>query len=280
MISPIQYRAGNLGDAKGTGVGKRKLVPTLLQKPGPAPKRTEKPARNRLLSALSRADYRHLEPHLELVSLEMKQKVYEPSQPIKYAYFPLTGLISMVTVMQSGKAIEAATIGNEGMVGLPLFLGVDRTPSQAYAQVPGKSLRIPAEMFQKEVRRSGGLARILQLYTQALLVQISQAMACNSLHSLPQRTARWLLMTHDRVATERFPLSQELLSLMLGVRRAGVNEVATQLRRSGLIQYQRGVMEIVDRAGLEAVCCECYGVIQAEFTRLLGAPRKQGPVRT
>jgi CRP-like cAMP-binding protein len=121
---------------------------------------------------------------------------------------------------------------------------------------------------------------MLQLYTQALLVQISQAMACNSLHPLPQRTARWLLMTHDRVAAERFPLSQELLGLMLGVRRAGVNEVATQLRQAGLIQYQRGVIEIVDRVGLEAACCECYGVIQAEFMRLLGAPQKQGPVRT
>ena len=255
----------------------QKRMPRSPQKRGAATKAKADQPTNRLLSALSAADYQRLAPHLELVRLNMKQRVYEPYQPIEYAYFPLTGLISMVTVMQSGKAIESATVGNEGMVGLPLFLGVDRTTSQAYAQVPGESLRIKAEVFQKEVRRPGGLARMLQLYTQALLVQISQAMACNGLHAIPQRTARWLLMTHDRVAAERFPLSQELLGLMLGVRRAGVNEVATKLRQAGLIQYRRGVVEIVDRAGLEATSCECYGVIQAEFERLLGAPQKQGP---
>ena len=205
----------------------------------------------------------------------MKHVAYESNQPIKYAYFPLTGLASVVTVMQGGKTIEVATIGNEGMVGLPLFLGVDRTAGQAFTQVPGDSLRIKADVFQKEVRRQGGLARMLQLYTQALLVQISQAMACNGIHSLEQRTARWLLMTHDRVAAQRFPLSQEFLGEMLGVRRAGVSEVATKLRKAGLIRYSHGVIEILDRAGLEAASCECYGVIQAEFNQLLGVPQKQ-----
>jgi len=252
-------------------------MPPVKQKRGPAKKGSGDKPSNRLLSALSAADYQRLIPQMEVVSLDMRQVIYEPYQPIEYAYFPLTGLISLVTVMRSGKAIESATIGNEGMVGLPLFLGVDHTTSQAYAQVPGESVRIPAKVFQKEARRQRGLARMLQLYTQALLVQISQAMACNGLHSIPERTARWLLMTHDRVAAERFPLSQELLGFMLGVRRAGVNEVATKLRKAGLIQYQRGVVEIVDRAGLEAAACECYGVIQAEFDRLLGAPQKQGP---
>jgi CRP-like cAMP-binding protein len=232
---------------------------------------------NRLLSALSPADYKRLAPHLELVRLEMKQVAYETNQLIEYAYFPLTGLASMVTLMKGGKAIEVATIGNEGMIGLPLFLGVDRTAGRAFTQVPGDSLRMRADDFQKEVRRQGGLARMLQLYTQALLVQISQSMACNGTHLIYQRTARWLLMTHDRVATDRFPLSQEFLGQMLGVRRAGVTEVASKLRAAGLIRYSRGTIEIVDRTGLEAAACECYGVIQAEFVRLLGAPQKQGP---
>lgn len=223
---------------------------------------------------MSAADYQRLAPHLELVHLEMKHMVYESEQPIEYAYFPLTGLASMVTIMKGGKTIEVATIGNEGMVGLPLFLGVNRTAGQAYTQVPGDSLRIKAEVFRKEVSRQAGLARTLQLYTQAFLVQISQGMACNGIHSIEQRTARWPLMTHDRVAAERFPLSQEFLSQMLCVRRAGVNEVATKFRKAGLIRYSRGVIEIVDRAGLEAASCECYGVIQAEFNRLSGAPAK------
>lgn len=182
----------------------------------------------------------------------------------------------MVTVMKSGKAVEVATIGNEGMVGLPLFLGVDRTAGRAFTQVPGDSLRIRADHFQKEVRRQGAFSRMLQLYTQALLVQISQSMACNGIHLIYQRTARWLLMTHDRVASNRFPLSQEFLGQMLGVRRAGVSEVASRLQKAGLIRYTRGSIEILDRPGLEAAACECYGVIEAEFVRLLGAPQKQG----
>jgi CRP-like cAMP-binding protein len=163
------------------------------------------------------------------------------------------------------------------MVGLPLFLGVNTTPSRAFTQVPGDSVRIGAKAFQREVSRQGGFAKMLQIYTQALMVQISQGMACNGIHSIEQRTARWLLMTHDRVAAQEFPLSQEFLGQMLGVRRAGVSEVASKLQRAGLIRYHRGVIKILDRAGLEDASCECYGVIQQEFDRLLGAPQKQGP---
>ncbi len=231
---------------------------------------------NRLLAALSPADHKRLAPYMETVHLEMKHVAFSPNRPIKYAYFPLTGIASMLTLMKGGKAVEVATIGNEGMVGLPLFLGVNVTPSQAFTQVPGDSIRIKAGPFQKEVARQGGFAKMLQLYTQALMVQISQGMACNGIHSIPQRTARWLLMTHDRVAAQKFPLSQEFLGQMLGVRRASVSEIASKLRQAGLIRYSRGVIEIVDRAGLEAASCECYSVIQQEFNRLLGAPRKQG----
>jgi CRP-like cAMP-binding protein len=250
------------------GTSKRKR-PSKVQ---PA---TAKPT-NRLLSALSSADYKRLAPHLEEVHLENKHVAFEANQPIEYAYFPLTGIASMVTVMGNGKAVEVATIGNEGMVGLPLFLGVNVTPSRAFTQVPGDSIRIKADAFQKEVRRQGGLAKMLQTYTQALIVQISQGMACNGTHSIYQRTARWLLMTHDRVAAQKFPLSQEFIGNMLGVRRAGVSEVASKLQKAGLIRYSRGIIEIVDRAGLEAASCECYNLIQREFDRLLGAPQKQG----
>ena len=206
----------------------------------------------------------------------MKHMAFDTNKPIEYAYFPLTGVASMQTVMENGKAVEVATIGNEGMVGLPLFLGVNSTPNRAFTQVPGESLRIAAAGFQKEIKRQAGLAKMLHIYTQALMVQISQGMACNGIHLIEQRTARWLLMTHDRVASERFPLSQEFLGQMLGVRRASVSEVASKLQRDGLIRYNRGVMEILDRAGLETASCECYGVIQQEFDRLLGAPQKQG----
>jgi CRP-like cAMP-binding protein len=233
--------------------------------------------KNRLLSALTPADYKRLAPYMETVHLEMKHMAFEPNKPIEYAYFPLTGIASMLTVMKGGKAVEVATIGNEGMVGLPLFLGVNITPSQAFTQVPGDSIRIKAEAFQKEAGRQGGFAKMLQLYTQALLVQISQGMACNGIHSIEQRAARWLLMTHDRVAAQKFPLLQEFLGQMLGVRRASVSEVSSKFQKAGLIRYNRGVIEILNRAGLESASCECYAVIQEEFNRLLGSPQKQGP---
>ncbi len=232
---------------------------------------------NRLLSALPRPDYERLAPDLETVHLKMKDVAFEANQPIEYAYFPITGVASMVTVMKGGRAVEVATVGNEGMVGLSLSLGVNKTPSRAFTQVPGESIRIKADAFQKEMRRQGELAKIMQIYTQALIVQISQGMACNGIHSIYQRTARWLMMTHDRVAAQRFPLSQEFIGAMLGVRRASVSEVASKLQKAGFIRYNRGIMEIVDRAGLEGASCECYAVIQQEFDRLLGAPRKQGP---
>ena len=174
--------------------------------------------------------------------------------------------------MEDGEGVEVATIGNEGMVGLPLFLGVDRTSGKAFTQVPGESLRMKAGAFKKEIARQEDLTQTLQLYTQALMVQISQGMACNGRHSIRQRCARWLLMTHDRVGAETFPLSQEFLALMLGVRRASVNKVATELKRDGLIQYSRGMIRIVNRKELEDSSCECYQVIKREFDRLLGSP--------
>jgi len=212
---------------------------------------------------------------MERVVLESKELGYDLNQPIQFVYFPLTAVFSLVTIMEDGEGVEVATIGNEGMVGLPLFLGVDRTSARAFTQVPGESLRMPAAAFKEEIRRQGPLTQTLQVYTQALMVQISQGMACNGIHSIRQRCARWLLMTHDRVAAETFPLSQEFLALMLGVRRAGVNKVATELKQAGLIQYSRGVIRILNRKELEDTSCECYQVIKREFDRLLGSPQNR-----
>jgi CRP-like cAMP-binding protein len=249
------------------GVGDRRLKPREQQFPNPLV--------NRLLAALPKADYKRIMTRMERVSLEIKQLAYDVDKPIKFVYFPLTAVFSLVTVMEDGDGVEVATIGNEGMIGLPLFLGVDRTSGKAFTQVPGDSLRMTTTAFKQEIRRQGPLTQTLQLYTQALMVQISQGMACNGIHSIRQRCARWLLMTHDRVAAETFPLSQEFLALMLGVRRAGVNEVATELKQAGLIQYSRGVIRILNRKELEDTSCECYHVIRREFDRLLGSPQKQ-----
>jgi len=233
------------------------------------------PPVNRLLAALPKADYTRIMTRMERVSLESKQLAYDVDKLIKFVYFPLTAVFSLVTVMEEGEGVEVATIGNEGVIGLPLFLGVDRTSGKAFVQVPGDSLRMKAAAFKEQIARQGALTQTLQLYTQALMVQISQGMACNGIHSIEQRCARWLLMTHDRVAAETFPLSQEFLALMLGVRRAGVNKVATELKQAGLIQYSRGVIRILNRKVLEATSCECYQVIKREFDRLLGSPQKQ-----
>ena len=233
------------------------------------------PPFNRVLAALPKTAYKRIMPQMERVLLENKQLAYDVDKPIQYVYFPLTGVFSLVTFMEDGEGVEVATIGNEGMIGLPLFLGVDRTSGKAFTQVPGDSLRMTAAAFKEQIKRHKTLAQTLQLYTQALMVQISQGMACNGRHSIRQRCARWLLMTHDRVGAETFPLSQEFLALMLSVRRAGVNKVATELKKAGLIQYSRGMIRIVNRKELEDTSCECYQVIKREFDRLLGSPLKQ-----
>jgi CRP-like cAMP-binding protein len=233
------------------------------------------PPGNRILAALPKAACNRIVAQMKRVVLKNRQIAYDVNKPIKFVYFPLTGVFSLVTFMEDGEGVEVATIGNEGMVGLPLFLGVERTSGKAFTQVPGDSLRMTAAAFTKEISRQGPLTQTLQLYTQALMVQISQGMACNGKHSLRQRCARWLLMTQDRVASETFPLSQEFLALMLGVRRTGVSKVATDLKQAGLIQYSRGVIQILKRKELEDTSCECYRVIKKEFDRLLGVPQKQ-----
>jgi CRP-like cAMP-binding protein len=225
---------------------------------------------NRLLALLPEAEYQRLNAHLTLVVLNLKQTLYAPYQPIEYVYFPLNGVTSIVATMENGQIAEVGTVGNEGMVGLPVFLGARSAPVQAFLQVPGEALRLGTAEFQEEVRKGGALVQILHRYTQALFTQIAQSTACNRLHSIEQRCARWLLMTHDRVGmAEEFPLTHEFLGQMLGVRRATVSEVAGALQRKGLITYSRGKIRVVDRQGLEEAACECYAIVQNEFNRLL-----------
>ncbi len=226
--------------------------------------------RNRLLAALPTKQRARLLEKLEPVSLRLKEIVYDVNQPISHVYFPNTGVFSLLTIMGDGTAVEVGTVGNEGMVGLPVFLGADSTPSRAFSQIPGESLRMAADVFKAEVANDGPLQGLLNRYTQGLFNQLAQSAACNRIHTVDERLARWLLMTHDRVGQETFPLTHEFMAQMLGVRRATVTIAAGRLQQAGMIRYSRGRITVVDRPGLEAASCECYGITRAEFERLLG----------
>ena len=231
--------------------------------------RLERNRTNRVLAALPEAVYQRLATSLEPITLTLKQILYQPSGEILHIYFPLSTVTSLVVRMQDGQVAEVATVGNEGMVGLPVFLGVQTFAGQAFTQVAGEAVRLPTAVFQEIVSQDGPLHEVLHRYTQALFTQVAQAAACNQLHSTDQRCARWLLMTQDRVRVQQFPLTQEFLAQMLGVRRATVSEVASRLQKEGLIQYSRGIITVRDQAGLQAAACECYAIIKEEYDRLL-----------
>ena len=233
-------------------------------------RRIHVPGKNRLLAALPRDGYDRLHPHLEKVSLPLKEILYEADGPIPHVFFPLNGVVSLVIVMEGGFSLEVGTIGNEGMVGTPVFLGSESSPTRAISQVPGEALRMEAKVFQEEMKRGGPLYGLVQRYTQAMINQISQSTVCNHRHSVQKRMCRWLLMSHDRVGTDEFQLTQEFLAQMLGVRRPTVSAVAGILQKAGLLTYHRGRMTILDRKGLEAASCECYQVVREELDRLLG----------
>jgi CRP-like cAMP-binding protein len=229
------------------------------------------PGENRLLVGLPEPVQREIEGSLERVSLGVKHLLYDRHAHITAVYFPLTCVASMVVVMEDGGTVEVGTVGNEGMVGTPLLLGTDRSMSTVFCQIPGEALRMSAEDFKRHIDdRHGPFASQIARYQQVLTNQIAQSVACNHLHSVEERTARWLLMTHDRVGKDEFPLTQEFLSQMLGVRRPSVTIAAGLMEKAGLITYKRGRITIVNREGLEATTCECYGVVRAEYERLLG----------
>lgn len=226
---------------------------------------TQPPIQNQLLAALPRNEIRQLLPHLELVSLAPKEVLHKPYQPMPFVYFPENGLITKIVTTEDGAAVEVGMAGKEGMIGICTFLGSEWAPFNAAVQVPGTAWRLKAAVFRTAVRRNGPCVNLLRRYTHAFLSMVSQSAACNLLHNLEKRCCRWLLMAHDRMDSDRFPLTQESLALMLGVRRQSITEVARRLSRKGLIRYQWGQLTILNRQGLEAAACECYQLIKQHF---------------
>jgi CRP-like cAMP-binding protein len=225
--------------------------------------------RNRLLAGLPEEDFLALAPHMELVTLSLGNTVVSPDEPIPYAYFPLTCLLSMVMVMSDGSSVESGAVGLQGMSGLPALLGAGTTPMQTVVQIPGEAIRIKSQTLKEEFDRGGALQNLIYRYIHALIITGSQSAACNRLHMIEARLARWLLMSSDGVNSEELAITHEFLAAMLGVRRAGVTEAAGKLQESGLIKYRRRVIEIIDRGRLERAACECYGNVRTEFERLL-----------
>jgi CRP-like cAMP-binding protein len=235
-----------------------------------ASRKAAEPPGNRLLGLLSLGDYKRLRPHLHRMPLEYRQSLYRAHKPVEFVYFIETGVGSLVNTMANGQASEVGTIGNEGVVGLPLVLGDDRAPTSVYIQVPGTGLRMKAKLFKKELARSASMRTVMLHYAHAFFNQVAQSAACNQFHSIEQRCCRWMLMTHDRMQSDEFLLTQEFLAMMLGVQRTGVTTAAGALQRAGLIRYKHGNVTIIDRRGLIRRSCECYGVSKKEFDRLLG----------
>jgi len=224
---------------------------------------------NDLIALLPVEEREKMLPHLEQLDIAVRQEVFQANRPIEHVYFPQTCVISIDTRMSDGVAVEIVAVGREGMVGLPVFLGGQQTPATGFCQVSGRSLRMGADAFRAAVADNPTFNAILLRYTQALLTQVSQSAACNRVHTIEERCARWLLTTHDSVHREFFELTQEFLAEMLGVRRPSVSIAASILQRAGFIRYSRGRVQVVDRAGLESAACECYGVITREYARLL-----------
>ena len=224
---------------------------------------------NRLLAVLPAAERERLDLHLEPVSMALGEVVYESGSRLEYVYFPTTSIVSLLYVMADGASAEIAVVGNEGMVGVVLFMGGETTPSRAIVQSAGSAYRLPGHSMKEEFVRGGAMQHLLLRYTQALLTQMAQTAVCNRHHSVDQQLCRWLLLSLDRLPSNKLTMTQELIANMLGVRREGVTEAAGKLQSAGLIQYSRGRITVVDRPGLEARACECYDVVKRESDRLL-----------
>jgi CRP-like cAMP-binding protein len=228
--------------------------------------------RNRLLELLEPKDLERLRPHLKPAAFDYRESLYEMNSPITSVYFPIDGVASLVNTMANGSSAEVGTIGNEGIVGLPVIFGDRLAPTSAYIQVPGSGLQLQADVLSVEIDRSTTMRKVMLRYAHAFFNQVAQSAACNHFHSVEQRCCRWLLMTHDRVQADQFLLTQEFLGMMLGVRRTSVTDVASMLKRRKMIEYNRGRVTILNRTGLEECSCECYAVSKQEFDRLLGYP--------
>ncbi|MDP1538359.1 MAG: Crp/Fnr family transcriptional regulator [Burkholderiales bacterium] len=231
------------------------------------------PNQNHLLAALPTVEFERLQPHLELVPLALGDFLYEPGEQLQHAYFPTTAIVSLHYVMESGASAEAAGVGNEGVVGISLFMGGDSTPSSAVVQTAGYAYRLECSLLMKEFNLGSFLQQLLLRYTQALITQMIQTAACNRHHSVEQQLCRWLLLTLDRLPAGELVMTQELIASMLGVRREGITQAAGELQRAGVIRYRRGHIAVLDRNGLETRSCECYGVVRKELNRLLSDVR-------
>ncbi len=225
--------------------------------------------KNHLLDALPASDYDRLAPHLELIAMPLGDVLYESGAKLRHVYFPTTCILSLLYVMEDGASAEIAVVGNEGILGISLFMGGDTTPSRAVVQSAGHAYRLKAELLKSEFGRFGPTMHLLLRYTQALITQMAQTAVCNRHHSVDQQLCRWLLLSLDRLETNELTMTQELIANMLGVRREGVTEAAGKLQDAGLITYRRGRITVLDRPGLEAQSCECYQVVKTEFDRLL-----------
>jgi len=231
------------------------------------------PTQNRLLAALPLAELELLSVRLELVPLPLGKRLYEPGEQLQHCYFPTTAIVSLHYVMESGASTEAAGVGNEGVVGIALFMGGNTTPSSAMVQTAGHAYRLEHRALKEEFNRAGLMQRLLLRYAQALMTQMMQTAACNRHHSVEQQLCRWLLLTIDRAPSSELVMTQELIASMLGVRREGITEAAGKLQKAGFIRYRRGHIAVIDRSGLETRSCECYAVVKKELRRLLSDVR-------
>ena len=235
------------------------------------------PNHNHLLAALLDAEFDRLSPHLELIPMKLGDVLYESGAKLQYVHFPTSAIISLHYLLENGGSSEIAGVGNEGVLGVSLFMGGDSTPSRAVVQTGGFGYRLPAHVLMEEFNRAGPVMRLLLRYTQALLTQMSQTAVCNRHHTVEQQLCRWLLLTLDRLSSNELTMTQELIANMLGVRREGVTEAAGRLQCYGYISYRRGHITVLDRKGLEQDVCECYGVVKKEFARLLSDVRNRQP---
>jgi len=238
----------------------------------------DNPNQNRLLAALPAEELERLAPRLELVPLLLGEMLYEPGEQLEHAFFPVSAIVSLHYVMATGASAAVAGVGNEGVVGVALFMGGESTPSSAVVQTAGHAYRLERRLLKQEFDRCGALQRLLLRYTQALMAQMSQTAVCNRHHSVEQQLCRWLLVTLDRVPSGRIVMTQELVAGMLGVRREGITEAAGRLQHAGIIRYRRGHLAVLERAGLETRVCECYAVVKNEFSRLLSDVRHRQSV--
>src|SRR3990172_3677351 len=230
---------------------------------------TPRPEQNHLLAALPESVRERLFPHLESVQMPLGDVLYESGSQLHYVYFPTTSILSLLYVMENGASAEIAVVGNEGVLGIALFMGGETTPSRAIVQSAGHGFRLKAQVLKDEFNRAGPLMHLLLRYTQALITQMAQTAVCNRHHSVHQQLCRWLLLSLDRLPSNELTMTQELIANMLGVRREGVTEEAGKLQQAGLIHYSRGRITVLDRPGLEQKTCECYSVVKQEYGRLV-----------